>query len=123
MRILSISWKSSRKWTLLSTLFIALEIISGLGVLYLLKQMVDVVTNVLAEPTAADNIGDVLHYVMLTGLGTLAYVVARALAGFARETQGMLVADYVDNMVQETAISVDLAFYESPLYHLSLIHI
>ena len=117
MRILSISWKSSRKWTLLSTLFIALEIISGLGVLYLLKQMVDVVTNVLAEPTAADNIGDVLHYVMLTGLGTLAYVVARALAGFARETQGMLVADYVDNMVQETAISVDLAFYESPLYH------
>ena len=29
----------------------------------------------------------------------------------------MLVADYVDNMVQETAISVDLAFYESPLYH------
>lgn len=117
VRILSISWKSSRKWTLLSTLFIALEIISGLGVLYLLKQMVDVVTNVLAEPTAADNIGDVLHYVILTGLGTLAYVVARALAGFARETQGMLVADHVDNMVQETAISVDLAFYESPLYH------
>lgn len=117
VRILSISWKSSRKWTLLSTLFMGLEIISGLGVLYLLKQMVDVVTNVLAEPEAAENVGSVLYYVVLTGLGTLAYVISRSLAGFSRETQGMMVADYVDNIVQKTAISVDLAFYESPLYH------
>nr|WP_290701664.1 ABC transporter ATP-binding protein [Halomonas sp. UBA3074] len=117
MRILSISWRSSRKWTLLSTFFMALEIISGLGVLYLLKQMVDVVTNVLSEPEAAESIDSVLFYVVLTGLATLAYVISRALAGFSRETQGMLVADYVDNIVQKTAISVDLAFYESPLYH------
>ncbi|OJA05993.1 ABC transporter ATP-binding protein [Halomonas sp. QHL1] len=117
MRILSISWKSSHKWTLLSTFFIALEIISGLGVLYLLKKMVDVVTIVLAEPEAAENVDSVLYYVVLTGLATLVYVVSRALAGFSRETQGMMVADYVDNLVQETAISVDLAFYESPLYY------
>ena len=117
MRILSISWKSSRKWTLLSTFFMSMEIISGLGVLYLLKQMVDVVTNVLAEPEAAESIGSVLFYVVLTGLATLAYVISRALAGFSRENQGMLVPDYVDNIVQKTAISVDLAFYESPLYH------
>ncbi|MEA2120522.1 ABC transporter ATP-binding protein [Halovibrio sp. HP20-50] len=117
MRILSISWKSSRKWTFLSTFFIAIEIISGLGVLYLLKQMVDVVTSVLAEPEAAENVGSVLYYVVLTGLGTLAYVISRALAGYSREVQGMMVADYVDNIVQKTAISVDLAFYESPLYH------
>ncbi|TVP44558.1 MAG: ABC transporter ATP-binding protein [Halomonas sp.] len=117
VRILSISWKSTRKWTLLSTLFIGLEIVSGLAVLYLLKQMVDVVTSVLAEPEATENVGSVLYYVMLTGLGTLGYVISRALAGLARETQGMFVADYVDNLVQEKAIIVDLAFYESPLYH------
>ncbi|BBI65033.1 hypothetical protein HSBAA_63390 [Vreelandella sulfidaeris] len=113
VRILSISWKSSRKWTLLSTLFMGLEIISGLGVLYLLKQMVDVVTTVLAEPEAAENVKSVLYYVVLTGLGTLAYVISRSLAGFSRETQGMMVADYVDNIVQKTAISVDLAFMKA----------
>jgi ATP-binding cassette, subfamily B, bacterial len=66
-RILPLLWQSSRKWTLLSTLLMALEVVFGLAALFLLKQLVDVVTEMLGAEAANDGLGLVLWYLALTG--------------------------------------------------------
>ncbi|MCE9683121.1 ABC transporter ATP-binding protein [Halomonas alkalisoli] len=116
-RILPMLWQSSRKWTLLSTLLMALEVAFGLAVLYLLKQLVDVVTQMLGSADTEGGLSQVLFFVALTGTCTVAFIAARGLSGLAREAQGMLVADFVDREVHSRAVRADLAFYESPQYH------
>ncbi|GGX80282.1 ABC transporter permease [Litchfieldella qijiaojingensis] len=115
-RILPLLWQSSRKWTVLSTLLMALEVAFGLTALYLLKQLVDVVTELLGSDEVADGLGPVLWYVALTGGCTLAFMASRALSNLSREAQGLLVADHIDREIHARAVRADLAFYESPLY-------
>ncbi|MGJ7457400.1 ABC transporter ATP-binding protein [Halomonas sp. RA08-2] len=95
----------------------ALEVGFGLTALYLLKQLVDIVTTLLGnEATAPQGMALVLQYVALTGGATLAVLVTRALSNLAKEAQALLVADYIDGRVHERAVNADLAFYESPRY-------
>ncbi|QJQ94023.1 MULTISPECIES: ABC transporter ATP-binding protein [Halomonadaceae] len=118
-RILPMLWQSSPKWTLLSTMMMALEVTFGLATLYLLKQLVDVVTHMLGGDGGGSGVGleQVLWYVALTGGATLAFIASRGVSSLAREAQGMIVADYVDHEMHTRAVNADLAFYESPLYH------
>jgi len=114
--ILPLLWKSSRKWTLLSTLFMVMEACLGLAVLYLLKQLVDVVTQLLGDAASPDSFAPVLWYVALTGVTTLAFIAVRALSNLAKEIQALLVADHIDQEIHARAVAADLAFYESPRY-------
>ncbi|QHC50533.1 ABC transporter ATP-binding protein [Billgrantia tianxiuensis] len=114
--ILPLLWVSSRKWTLLSTLFMAMEACLGLATLYLLKQLVDVVTQLLGDAASAGSFTPVLWYVALTGITTLAFIAARALSNLAKEIQSLLVADHIDQEIHARAVTADLAFYESPRY-------
>lgn len=116
-RILPLLWQSSRKWTILSALLMALEVAFGLAVLFMLKQLVDVVTQQLGSEAPVESIRTVLWYVALTGGCTLAYLASRAMSGLAREAQGLLVADHIDREIHARAVRADLAFYESPRYY------
>lgn len=115
-RVFPLLWESSRKWTSLSVILLILEIGSGLSVLYLLKQMVDVVTELLGEEAASANFASVIWHVALTGTATLAFMISRSLANLAREAQSLLVADHIDRYIHARAVRADLAFYESPRY-------
>jgi ATP-binding cassette, subfamily B, bacterial len=101
----------------LSTLLMALEVVFGLAALFLLKQLVDVVTEMLGAEAANDGLGPVLWYVALTGGCMLAFLAARAMSSLAREAQGLLVADHIDREIHARAVRADLAFYESPRYY------
>ncbi len=115
-RIFPILWQSSRKWTLISTGLMVLEVLFGLAVLFLLKQLVDVVTTMLGSDAPAHGIHSVLWTVAATGFCSLGFLAARGFSGFARETQGLLVAERIDWDIHERAVRADLAFYESPRY-------
>lgn len=94
----------------------ALEAFLGIGVLYLIKLLVDVLSGQLSGPSGAPNTNIVFLYLVLTGAGILSAVIIQGIATYARTAQGMIVGDYVDRAIHERAIDVDLAFYESPLY-------
>lgn len=115
-RIFPILWESSRKWTLISTGLMVLEIFFGLAVLFLLKQLVDVVTTMLGSDAPANGIRSVLWTVAATGLCSLSFLLARGFSGLAREAQGLQVADAIDHQIHYRAVRADLAFYESPRY-------
>ncbi len=94
----------------------AVEIIFGLAVLFLLKQLVDVVTTMLGSDAPSNGIHSVLWTVAATGLCSLGFLVAKGFAALAREAQGLMVADAIDQEIHYRAVRADLAFYESPRY-------
>jgi ATP-binding cassette subfamily B protein len=90
------------------------EVLAGLVVLYLVKQLVDVLTGSLGAGEA--NLSRAIFYVALTGGATLFHLVTRSLSALASETHGQLMSDYVDGLIHQKAVEADLAFYESPSY-------
>ena len=116
-RVLGLLWVSSRGWTVLGAAAIVAEILFGLLTLYQIKGLVDAVTgaSTAASPGQID-IGPVVHAVVLTAACSLLFLLARALANFAREAQGLHLADHVNGMIHAHSIQLDLAFFESPRY-------
>lgn len=110
---------SSLKISVVVFVLTAIEVVVGIGVLYIIKLLIDAISTQFAAKGDVDT-GPVFLYLILTGAGLVGAVAARTLANLARTAQGMLVADYVDREIHSRAISVDLGFYESPAYFDSL---
>lgn len=115
-RIVPLLWQCARRWTLASTLLGVLEVLLALASLYLLKYLVDVVTRTLGDGQGTPDPAPVLVAVAITGAVTVAYLLVRGGSELARQAQAMLVADHIQGQIHDTALRVDLAFYESPRY-------
>ena len=114
-RVLTLLWQTSPGWTVVASLLMLLEIGFGLAVLYIIKQLVDVITVSLQAGGEAD-IERVLTWVVSAGACTVGFLVSRSLAALAREAQGLRVAERIDGMIHDGALRADLAFFESPQY-------
>ena len=117
-RLIHLLWQSSPLWTVTNVVLMLVEVGFNLIALYLIKQLIDTITESLGGNTA--DLTPALIYVALAGGATLIHLVAKSLASLASSIQGQFVADYVDEIVHSKAIEVDLAFYESPSYFDSL---
>ena len=115
-RVLPLLWASSPKWAVLTSVLMVFEIVFGLLSLYLIKKLVDTLTSAMSVEAANGDLSSVMLVVALTGIASLGYLSFRGLATLAREAQGMYVADYMDRLIHQRAVTADLAFYESPLY-------
>lgn len=115
-RIVPLLWQCARRWTVVSSILGVLEVLLALGSLYLLKYLVDVVTETLGAGQATPDPGPVLVAVAITAVVTVAYLLVRGWSDIARQAQGMLVGDHIHGRIHDTALQVDLAFYESPRY-------
>ena len=111
-----ILWNSAPGWTVIATTLVLLEIVFGLATLYLIKQLIDVLTVANSQAVDSNYLNDVTWAVIYTAAATLGFLLCRSLSGLAREAQGACVADYVDRQMHGSALTADLSFYESPLY-------
>lgn len=114
LRILRLIWLASKKWTVISILFIIIESALFYFSFYLLKVLIDTVSkhgvgNLKDEPL-------VIKYVIIGGLATIAYAAIKSVAGYITEKQAAKVTEYVDDKIHRSAIDLDLSFYESPDY-------
>jgi ATP-binding cassette, subfamily B, bacterial len=111
---------SSRGLSLVVAVLSMAEAAFAIGLLYLVKLLVDVVSEQLETAGTLADPGRIFLYLGLIGLTMVLAVAFQRLAEYARQRQGMEVSDYVDRTIHERAIQVDLAFYESPQYYDSL---
>lgn len=118
-KVLRLLRYSSFKLSLVVFVLTAIEAVISIGVLYIIKLLIDAISTQFAEGGTSDT-GPVFFYLALTGAGLVTTVAVQTLGNLARTAQGMLVADYVDREIHSRAISVDLGFYESPAYFDSL---
>ena len=110
---------SSMKLSVVVFALTLIEVVVGIGVLYLIKLLIDAISTQFAATGDVDT-GPIFLYLALTGAGLVGAVTIQTFANLARTAQGMLVADYVDREIHSRAIDVDLSFYESPAYFDSL---
>ena len=116
-RIFPLLWVSAPGWSVLCTLSMIAEIGFGLGALFLIKQLIDSVSLVMsAAQGSVPDLSPLIRDVILTGAFTLAFVSSRAVSAYAREAQGLYLAEHINGKIQTGAISADLAFFESPRY-------
>jgi ATP-binding cassette subfamily B protein len=93
-----------------------LEAVSGIGLLYMVKLLVDEISGN-AAALRSDGVASVLPLLVTTGGVILAAVLLQSVSNVLRMRQGLAVSEYVDREIHDRAISVDLQFYESPRYY------
>lgn len=119
-RVLRLLRLSSPTLSIVVGIFTALEAVVSIGALYILKLLIDFLTVQFSGNATDVSFGDILLYLLVTGLAFLITVLLQTLGNLFRTQHGMIVGDYVDKEIHSRAILVDIAFYESPRYFDSL---
>lgn len=114
LRILKLIWSASRAWTATSIAFIIVESALFFSSLYMLKKLIDTVSK--HGVNNLQNESEVIKYLILAALSAISYSIIKAISGYVTEKQSGEVAEYIDSRIHESAIGLDLSFYESPKY-------
>jgi len=108
-------WQSSKKWTILGLIFQLIQAFLPLLSLYLIKLMVDALTQTGSAANADFNV--VLQYVIVFGGVQLLIAFLQNYQQLISETQQQLVTDYMSTIIIDKATSVDISYYENAQYH------
>lgn len=93
-----------------------LEALAGIAILYVIKLLVDTITVELSAQSAAPQ-SSIILMLGITGAALVAVAFLQNLANILRMRQGLLVIDHVDREIHDRAISIDMRYYESPVYY------
>jgi ATP-binding cassette subfamily B protein len=113
-------WRTAPGWTALNVVLAILQGIVPLLGVYLMKLIVDAVTQGVTQAQGAASFREAALYIALAALVALTGVALRALAGLAAQTLGETVSDHVTDLIHAQSIAVDLGYYEDPAYYNSL---
>ncbi|MBB2148400.1 ABC transporter ATP-binding protein [Pedobacter gandavensis] len=114
LRILKLIWSASKVWTTVSIAFIIVESVLFFSSLYMLKKLIDTVSKY--GINNLQNESEVIKYLSLAALSAISYAAIKAISSYITEKQSGEVAEYIDSKIHESAIGLDLSFYESPEY-------
>jgi ATP-binding cassette subfamily B protein len=112
-RAIGFVWCAAAKWTAASIFLLIAQSVIPLATLYILKLVVDQLTNSTANIAFEKLIVLIGAASCLTILGNL----CNALVGYTSTLQTHLVADYMQGIVQAKSIDIDLAYYENTQYY------
>lgn len=115
-RIIALLGRSCPGLSIAVGLTTIVEGLAGIGVLYMMKLLVDAISNDLSSSTAGSS-SSVVPMLAFTGGAIVFTVLIQNIGGILRMRQGLAVSEYVDQEIHDQAISVDQQFYESPRYH------
>lgn len=113
-RTITLVWHAAKGWMILSIIMILTETILFLGSIYALKLLIDKVAHISRIPDAEN---EIIKYVLIAGLLSVFYAIARAISTYVTEVQATKVSNFIDEKIHHTAINMDLSHYESPDYY------
>jgi len=116
-RSLSLVWKASKKWTIVSICLTCIQGVVPLATLYLLKLIVDTITAAVRSADAELHTDTVFLLVGLAALLAVFQAGLRLLSSYVAEAQAAIVTDYVSRTLHRKSISLDLSYYENPEYY------
>ncbi|MGF7081451.1 ABC transporter ATP-binding protein [Mucilaginibacter sp. UYCu711] len=114
MRTLRLIWSLTPVATSITLVMIAVE--NGLFLLtaYLFKNLFNIIVhNTVFAPPALALIN---KYLIELFIVILLYVIAKSVSDYVNRLQAAKVGEYIDDKIHASAVSLDLAFYESPAY-------
>lgn len=116
-RALGMVWRIAARWTMVDAALVLLQGLLPLAALYIVKLVIDFVTENLAAPDKSAVFQQALGWVALAGAVTLLSSLARALGEYAAEAQSLHITDAIADILHDQSIAVDLHYYEDPSYY------
>ena len=104
----------------LATLSIFLIIIQGLlplAGLYIMKLMIDTVTEGIGSVDKAPVVSHLFILIAAAAALALITAVCRAVSSYTTEVQSVVLSDIITDQIQAHSLQLDLAYYENPAYH------
>ena len=115
--VLRLIWRASR-WYMAT--WAVLLIVQGLlpaAIVYLIRLLVDEIVGSIGAGVSSENVRPILVLGGLTAGVMLLTEVLRSATEWTRTVLSELVQDHISSLIHEKAVTLDLAFYESPDYH------
>lgn len=116
-RALRLVWQTAQTWTLVNGLLVIVQGILPLATLYLMKRILDAVTENIASADKTIAFQQVVVWILLAGGAALLTALMRSIGEYASEAQSMQVTDSVADILHAQSIAMDLEYYEDPNYY------
>ncbi len=109
---------SSSPWLTVANFFLTfIQSIFPLIIIYLIKELIDAVGVALNASDKDLAFKHVEFIVLLSGITFLINALANSISQYVREYQSQLFADYMYDRLHKKAVTLDLEFFENPVYH------
>ncbi|MFC2172825.1 ABC transporter transmembrane domain-containing protein, partial [Acidobacteriota bacterium] len=110
-------WESAKGWTIASIVLLVVQGLLPLITLYLMKLIVDAVTEGLASADKKAAFSHVAVLIAFAALVALITALCRSSANFVSEAQSQVISDHMNDVIHAKSIEVDLEYYESSQYY------
>ena len=115
---LDIVYQSSKKYTIINLIIIAFQGFIPLLLLYLTKKFIDNISIHFESDSQTDiTFSYILFIIILIGIVSLIDNLCSVLASLTKEAQTQIITDYVQNILHQKSIEVDLEYYENHQYY------
>lgn len=116
-KALDLVWQSSKGYTVANIILLLLQGIFPLISLYLTKKIIDTVTISLSNNQQQILLPQLLWFVFFSAIVALISNLTSVLGNLINEAQSQIVTDYVQNILHQKSIEVDLEYYENSQYY------
>ena len=116
-RALRLVWRTAPRWTLINALLVFVQGALPLAALYLMKRIVDAVTETLAAPDKTAAFQNTILWIVIAAAVALLTSLTRSIGEYASEAQSLQVTDTVADILHAQSIAMDLEYYEDPGYY------
>ena len=116
-RALKFVWSSAPVFTTIKVALIIIQGLLPLTLLYLTKLIVDTVTNSVATTNKQAAFQEILFLIAIAGIITILISIAQSLSRLVSILQAQKVTDYMEVILHDKSMSVDLEYYETAEYY------
>ena len=116
-RALKLVWSVAPRWTVASVALTVLQGLLPLATVWLMKLIVDGVTDGIAGSDPGAAFREVAILIGLAAVVGLAAVALRSLATMVDQALGQTLTDHITDIIHAQSVAVDLEYYENPRYH------
>ena len=110
-------WQSSPSWTIARLGLITLQGLLPLASIYLVKLLVDTITDGLDTPNPQLAFRQTIPLLICIVVVALITLLFSAFSELVSKAQTQKVSDYMHSILHAKSIEIDLAYYENPRYH------
>jgi len=109
-------WQAGARWVMGSAAIMVLQGILPLAALYLMKLIVDSVTEAVSSPDPGAAFGRVAVLIAIAGAVALVQASLGAISGIIQEGLSLTISDKMYDLLHLKSIEADLDYYENPRY-------
>ena len=116
-RALQFAWKAAPFWTIINSFITIVQGILPLAIIFLMKLIVDSVTEGALANDKESAFYNVLYFVIFAGIIFFINSALKSVSALIREHQSQIVSDYMYSIIHKKTSQLDLQYFENSNYY------